>query len=324
MSAGGGDADDDEAVAGPPCLRPVAALAAALPATATAAGSPQTGAIWTTGVKAAGATFHGEIDPEGSATTYRFEYLTDAAYQANPPAERFNGAAKAPAGPTPPSAGSSTSLTTVSQAVSALRANTVYHYQLTATNGSGSTSSSEATFLTQEFGGGPTLLDERGWEMVSPPEKNGGAIQGPEQIHGGGVLQAAPTGEGEITYSSASSFGGYEAQGAPPASQYISRHIEAKEEYRPTGRPKTSLPPTVSGTYGNEPNGVPYQLYSPDLARALMLNGIHCRGEGTDCPVANPPLPGTGAPEGFQDYYLRDNGNGAYTALLTESNAELH
>ena len=55
-----------------------------------------------------------------------------------------------------------------------------------------------------------------------------------------------------------------------------------------------------------------------------MLNGIHCRGEGTDCPVANPPLPGSGAPEGFQDYYLRDNEDGNYTAVLTEANVELH
>ena len=120
-------------------LAAAAALAAALPAAAAAAGPPQIGAIWTTGVKAAGATFHAEINPEGSPTTYRFEYLTDAAYQENPPAERFNGAAKAPAGPTPPGAGSGTSSTTVSQAVSALRADTVYHYRLTATNGSGTT-----------------------------------------------------------------------------------------------------------------------------------------------------------------------------------------
>ena len=49
-----------------------------------------------------GATFHAEINPKGSATTYRFEYITDAAYQENPPAERFNGAAKAPTSATPP------------------------------------------------------------------------------------------------------------------------------------------------------------------------------------------------------------------------------
>ena len=51
-----------------------------------------------------------------------------------------------------------------------------------------------------------------------------------------------------------------------------------------------------------------------------MLNGVHCRGEGTDCPVANPPLSGSEAPSGYQNYYLRNNEDGTYTAMLTESN----
>ena len=38
----------------------------------------------------------------------------------------------------------------------------------------------------------------------------------------------------------------------------------------------------------------------------MLLNGDHCRGEAAECPVANPPLPGTDAPTGFQDYYLRE------------------
>jgi dipeptidyl aminopeptidase/acylaminoacyl peptidase len=54
-----------------------------------------------------------------------------------------------------------------------------------------------------------------------------------------------------------------------------------------------------------------------------MLNGIHCRGEGSGCPVANPPLPGSDAPQGYQDYYLRDNENATYTATVTAANAEI-
>jgi hypothetical protein len=300
-----------------------AASLLALPASAMAAGAPQITAIWTTGVKAAGATFQGEINPQGLSTTYRFEYLTDEAYQANIGVgeDPFTGAANAPSAGNPPSAGAGSSPVTVARSVSALRASTLYHYRLTATNSSGTTIGSEASFLTQEFGGGPLLLDARRWELVSPPEKNGGAVQRPEQIHGGGVIEAAATGypsaSASITYSSASSFGKYEALGAPPASQYISRRSESG------WATENISAPAVSGSYGNEPNGVPYQLFSTDLARGLMLNGIHCRGEGTACPVANPPLPGSGAPEGFQDYYLRANQDGTYTATITESNAEL-
>jgi hypothetical protein len=296
-----------------------AALASLVLPAGAAAAQPQIGAIWTTQVNAAGATFNGEINPEGLTTTYRFEYLTDAAYQANLAAgeDSFTGAAKAPATGNPPSAGAGSESVIVARSVSALRAGTLYHFRLTASNSSGTPTSSPATFLTQEYGGGPILLDERGWELVSPSDKNGGAVQAPEGIHGGAAIQAAAGGEARVTYSSASSFGGYEATGAPPASQYISS--------RSAGGWSTAniTTPTVSGSYGNEPNGVPYQLFSPDLASALMLNGVRCPGGGSGCPVMNPPLPGSGAPDGYQDYYLRDNGNGSFTALLTSSNAQL-
>jgi hypothetical protein len=274
-------------------------------APAQAATAPQIAATWTTEVSAGSATFNGEVNPEGSATTCRFEYATDAAFKE----KGLTGAALAACEPSP---GSGAALVTVARHVSALKANTTYHYRLTAT-GQGTTTGSPQTFTTQEIGAAFKLPDSRGWELVSPPDKNGGAVQGFGQNHGGGVLQAAAQG-GAITYTSASSFGGTEAQGAPQASQYISRRSASG------WATQNITTPVLSGSYGNDPNGVPYQLFSPDLARALMLNGVHCRGEGTNCPVANPPLPGTDAPAGYQNYYLRDNEGGGFTALLTEAN----
>ena len=220
---------------------------------------PRLGAIWTTEVNAASATFHGEVNPEGSATTYRFEYVTDAAYQATLPKKASPAPPRRrPARPGQRRLGLSSTLT-VSQHVSALRANTTYHYRLTRHQRLGGTTLEPArTFTTQEFGGAFTLPDNRGWELVSPPEKNGGAIQGPEGIHGGGVLQAAATGEGAITYSSASSFGGYEAQGAPPG---LPVHLPPHRSR--AGRPRTSPPrpsraptatnPTASPTSSSRP-----------------------------------------------------------------------
>jgi hypothetical protein len=113
------------------------------------------------------------------------------------------------------------------------------------------------------------LLDSRGWEMVSPVEKNGGEVQGFGGNFGGDVLQAAADGE-SATFSSASSFGG-DAQGAPVASQYLSR--------RGAGGWSTAdvTLPTAAGAYGENPAGVPYRLFSPDLARGLILNGS-CEG----------------------------------------------
>ncbi|HKZ12400.1 MAG TPA: hypothetical protein VJL81_01000 [Solirubrobacterales bacterium] len=134
-------------------------------------------------------------------------------------------------------------------------------------------------------------------------------MQPPGQISGGGVFQAAAAG-GALTYSSADSFG-EGAQGAPAGSQYVAA--------RRVGGWTTSNITTqlLSGSYGDEPDGVPYQLFSSDLTTALLSNGERCRGNaGGECPVANPPLPGSGAPPGFRDYYLRTP-SGAFLSLLT-------
>jgi hypothetical protein len=150
------------------------------------------------------------------------------------------------------------------------------------------------------------LPDNRGWELVSPVEKNGGSIPAAGQIAGGGVLQAA-AGGGSITYGSATSFAG--GQGAPEGSQYLATRTTS-------GWTTQNISPSLfSGTYGSGALGVPYQLFSGDLSGALLLSGRHCRSEEGNCPVANPPLPGTDAPAGYQDYYLR-NGSGGFEALL--------
>jgi hypothetical protein len=264
----------------------LAAVAAMTPVAAQAAGPPQIAAAWTSEVSAASASFHGEIDPEGLTTHYRFEYETEAAWQANPPSERFKGAAKAPSGSeallgTTP--GFTAGYYLAAQHVSALKSAATYRYRLSATSSEG-TETLEANgagaplaFTTQAPGAAFSLPDNRGWELVSPPDKNGGGVQGPEQNHGGGTIQAAATGAGAITYSSSASFGGTEAQGAPLASQYISRRSASGWSTQ------NITAPTVSGSYGSDPNGVPYQLFSTDLARGLMQNGLRCPEPGP-CP----------------------------------------
>ena len=308
-----------------PSTRATLALAAALlaaaaalvnfPAPALAAAAPQVGASWSTGISSGSANLNAEINPEGLPTTYRFEYITEAQYQANlaVPLEGFAGATKAPAG-AEASLGAASTVQPALQHIGPLSPATTYRYRIIASNADappGGVTGPEDTLTTQEATRSLALPDHRGWEMVSPIEKNSGAIQGPGQNFGGDVLQAAAQG-GAITYSSASSFG-EAAQGAPPASQYISRRMEGEEGWST----QNITTPTVSGSYGSESDGVPYQLFSPDLARGLLLNGLRCRGGGTGCPVANPPLPGSDAPTGYQDYYLRDDESGGFSALLT-------
>jgi hypothetical protein len=137
------------------------------------------------------------------------------------------------------------------------------------------------------------LLDHRGWEMVSPVEKNGGEIQGFGAIAGGGVLQGAANGD-SASFSSTSSFG-TDAEGAPLASQYIAR--------RGTGGWSTEnvTLPTLSDAYP-EDDGVPYRLFSSDLARAVVWVGQRC-AEGEPC---------------SRSFALRATATGALTSLPEE------
>ena len=276
---------------------------------------PEIAAVWSSEVVATSARLRAEINPEGSKTGYYFDYITEVAYEANVAAGRegFAGAARVPAADEVSIAEGTTSVI-VFQSIEDLLPETAYRYRVQATNGAGSEASAPYSFKTQGLGSGQMLADGRGWELVTPIEKNGGQIQAPGEIDGGGVLQVAPDGEA-VTYSSSASFGAG-AQGAPAASQYISRRT-------PTGWLTENITtPMLSGSYGEHPNGVAYQLFSGYLALGIVLNGEHCREQkSTSCPVANPPLAGSDAPPGYQDYYLRNDETGAVTALLTQANS---
>ncbi|MGN6663093.1 MAG: fibronectin type III domain-containing protein [Solirubrobacterales bacterium] len=295
-------------VCGPALLTALACLLSASPARAAA---PSIRATWSTGVTASSANLRAEVNPGGLSTNYHFQYLTRSAYLAG--GESFSGAVSTPE----TFLGFGNSYELALAHVGGLTPSTAYEYRVVATNSAsppGGTPGKPRSLTTQESSPAFGLPDARGWEMVSPAEKNGGAIQGFGQNRGGGVLQAAAQG-GAITYSSASSFA-EGPEGAPPASQYVSRRTSSG------WTTENVTAPTLSGVYGTEPIGVPYRIFSEDLARGLMLNGVHCRGEGTGCPVDAPVLTGSGALAGYQDYYLRDSANGSFTALLSESDDE--
>jgi hypothetical protein len=285
-----------------------AGISAGAAAQAGAAGPPEINASYVEGVTASSVRFHGVINPNGLSTSFRAEYLTEAAYRANleavPPRSAFSGAALSPA----KGVGAGTNDVPVFLELSKLAPATSYRYRLVATNSAGVTNGPERGFGTEDPTNAVRVLDRRGWEMVSPVDKNGGAIQGFGENFGGGVLQASADGEA-LTYSSADSFGAT-PQGAPAASQYLAR--------RGTGgwAGENITTPLLSGSYGDKPNGVPYQLFSPGLVRGLLANGERCRGSDGECPVLNPPLPGTGAPTGYRNYYLRNNLTGGFQSLL--------
>lgn len=279
------------------------------PAVASAAGPPLIEASWVTGVTATGANLRADIEPNDLSTTYRFDYITDAAYQANlqaePPREGFFGAAKVPPGaeagigskPVPP----------VFQLLSNLSPATPYRYRAVATNSAATTIGPVRAFTTQQMSPTFRLPDNRAWELVSPVDKGGGAIAGPEELFGGGDIQAASAAPA-LTYGSGTAFG--DPAGAPPASQYVSSRTASGWSTENVSTP------LGSGAYGDEPDGAPYRVFSTDLSRALLFGGLPCRGGVEGCPAPNSPLPDSGAPAGYMAFYLRDNASGGFSSLL--------
>ncbi|HSS41624.1 MAG TPA: hypothetical protein VLK37_03640 [Solirubrobacterales bacterium] len=255
--------------------------------TSVAAGPPQVVESWATDVTAISVNLRAKINPAGAATTYRFEYLTQTAYEAS--GGSFGGASLAPPSGAASLGGGSATIGVV-QHLGSLNPGTAYRYRVRATNAAGTEFGPERVFATAE----PTNLyppiDGRGWELVSPVDKDGGAVGAPESIFGGGDFQAAADGE-SFTFSSTSSFG--EAAGAPPASQYVS----AREGSGWTTR-NVSVP-LESGGYGDRPDGTPYRVFSEDLGRALMRAPRRCEA-GEEC---------------RRGYSLRETANGTLTPL---------
>jgi hypothetical protein len=92
---------------------------------------------------ASGFTLSGTVNPNGSATTYRFEYGTTTGYGSNIP-------------PTEASVGSGSSAVVVSQEVTGLLPSQTYHFRLTAHN-SATASTSDRTFTTPAPPPGPPV-----------------------------------------------------------------------------------------------------------------------------------------------------------------------
>jgi hypothetical protein len=265
------------------CARLIALAALAtgaltLAPAAQAAGAPEVLDSWASAVNATGVQLHGEVDPGGLPTAVKVEYIPTSAYQANlaatPPRDPFAGAVASPPAGEP--IGSGPDPVEFARHIGGLKPTSAYRYRIAATNSEGTASGPPHPFLTPATASGSFALpDSRGWEMVSPVDKNGGEIPPPGGTFGGGVGQAGAEG-GSVTYSSPFSFAG--GEGAPGANQYISRRTEG------VWATENVTTPTLAGAYGPHPDGVPYQLFSGDLARGLLFDPQRCATE--PCPRA--------------------------------------
>jgi hypothetical protein len=248
--------------------------------------SPTIAAEYAVAVGTTTAVVKAEVNPRFQPTRYYVEYgSVDCAVGPCSQQPAAPGAQLASDGNAPfPTAGVS---------LQGLQPGAAYHYRFVAVNPSGTTVGPDRTLRTY-LPGGFSLPDQRGFEMVSPPDKSSGEVAVPGNEAGlvlNGLslrpLQAAADGE-SIAYPSLAAFG--DAQSAPAASTYLSRRRSADWST------SNITPPDQQGYLAD-----PLQGFSADLGYA---------------PVAQKePVLAPGAPEGFENLYLRNNGTGTYETL---------
>ena len=192
------------------------------------------------------ATFQATINPQGTETTYRFEYGTSEAYGSQIPV---------PDG----LVGSGLAGVTVSAHPQDLQPSTTYHYRVVALVASRSETvpGSDGTFTTQPAGGEFALPDQRRWELVSPPDLHGAGI---EPLSGEVVTQASEDGSG-LTYSTNTP-----TELEPPGYTYEEQVLSTRGPQGWFSRDISPPHAVATGTSGAHD----FELSSNDLSAALV------------------------------------------------------
>jgi hypothetical protein len=129
----------------------------------TRAKAPDVTTLGTAERTATGVQLRGLVDPNGSATTYRFEYGPDGG--------SFDRHVPIPDG----QVGSGQGDQMVTQTLSGLLPNTAYRYRVVAANSEGTTIGNAVGFTTTAAGTARPSLGARAFELVSPADKISGA-----------------------------------------------------------------------------------------------------------------------------------------------------
>jgi hypothetical protein len=217
----------------------------------------------TTEVTGTSAKLTAEVNPGGEESTYHFEYDTTPY---TTPAQHGTRT------PNTPLLASDNSLHPVTASITGLTAGTVYHYRLVAENAAGTEDGPDTTFTTQTLGGPLALPDERQYQLVSPPEKDGAQVFGIVALDGvviGGsaAVQAAEDGTG-ITYLTSAPVS--EPAGNVAASQILSRRSTSgwgsQDISPPHTEPVKPLPLEI---------GEPLRLFSNTLSQGVLQANVN-------------------------------------------------
>ncbi|MGC1166595.1 MAG: hypothetical protein WA862_10845 [Solirubrobacterales bacterium] len=267
------------------------------------------------------ARIHATVNPLGIPTTAYFEYVDNAAYQADLDGggDGFAAASKVPdidGGATPIDLGSGEAPKAALAQLSSLPPGTTYHYRVVVSDPFVSEAGPARTFAVfplpkppvnscpnAAFRGGPSanLPECRAYEMVSPVDKNGGDIK-VLGITGGfpsRLDQSSDDGD-RFAYSSVAAFA--DPLSSPYTSQYLATRIAGQGWSTRAISPPRESKSLFAGTEAKF--DVQYKAFATDLSSGWLIHDT------------NPTLEPC-AQEGFVNLYRRDNASGGYEALTT-------
>jgi hypothetical protein len=220
-------------------------------------------------VSATSATLNASVNPNDAATSVFFEYGTGTGYGERVPVS---------AGV---SLGAGGSAVAVSEHVQeGLAAGTLYHFRLTAVSVLEGKEEvfhgPDETFRTQTSGGFK-LIDGRGWEMVSPPHKEGALIEAPGEP---GIFQAAAGGQAMAYLANVPTEAG--VVGYSNLQQVLSTRAAAG------GWSSADLSAGHNGGVGGSDNaGQEYRYFSEDLSAGI----VQPFGAFLPCEIGGRPQP---------------------------------
>ncbi len=222
--------------------------AASAPLAFTAPHAPRIGSSGANNISSTFVNLYASIDPSGAQTSYRFEYVAQAGYEALA-ADPYHAGASAPAeGEVAIGAGGSSgaSYANVVQQVGGLEPGTTYHYRVVAQNSVDGkvevTAGPDGTFATLARVL-PGLPDNRAWELVTPAHKGGaGDMFGDPLVNGEfenarSDGYASQSGNGFLLETT-TAFGPFPATGA---NVYVFKRDPAKQEWAYTALASPSL-----------------------------------------------------------------------------------
>jgi hypothetical protein len=284
----------------PPLRRPVlagmvslcAALGGlALSTTALAASTPVVESESFEDVGSSSATLRGQIDPEGTPTSYFFEYGPSAAYGSVTPLVALGAAESGVGAPA---------------VLSGLQPAETYHFRVVATNQLGTVRGADETFASLALGiiG---LPDSRAYELVTPVSNHDADAYAPDSGSASGndenglptqlPYEAAADGHA-VAYIADPTTGGDGTAGQGGGNQYLATRAAGGSWTQ-----SNILPP-------DPPLAAFYEAFSSDLSIGIMESGP----VGGSLGESDLLLAAGGTPH-YNDLFAHDNSDGSYHAL---------